>query len=233
MDRPARLHALTEELRRAGDRGRTAAQLAAQFEVTTRTIKRDIAVLQSSGAAIWANAGPGGGYGVIGSSTLPPVNFTPAQAVSVALALTACHEAPFAADGRAALGKLLDVMDDESRARVDKLGTRVWIRREIDRESAEPRIRRVIEEGLERELAVSLRYVDREGARTERLVEPHILAHTGDTWFLVAWCLTRAGARWFRLDRVTDAILTHQSFVPRDPDLFGEPPPDARSVFGR
>lgn len=233
MDRAARLHALTEELRRAGDRGRTAEQLAAQFEVTTRTIKRDIAVLQSSGAPIWATAGPGGGYGIIGNGTLPPVNFTPAQAVSVALALTAFRDAPFATDGRAALAKLLDVMDAESRERVHRLGAKVWIRRDDDTASAEPRIRRVVEDAVQRELLVSLRYVDRDGERTDRVVEPHLLAHTRGSWFLVAWCLSRAGVRWFRLDRVSDATLTGRSFVPRDPSLFGEPPADARSVFER
>jgi predicted DNA-binding transcriptional regulator YafY len=207
--------------------------LAALFEVTTRTIKRDIAVLQSSGAAIQATAGPGGGYGIIGNGMLPPVNFTPAQAVSVALALRACRDAPFSTDGRAALAKLLDVMDEESRERVERLGAKVWIRRDADSGGAEPRIRRVVEVGVQRDLMVSLRYVDRDGGRTERVVEPHLLAHTRGSWFLVAWCLTRSGVRWFRLDRVSDATLTGRSFVPRDPALFGEPPGDARTVFDR
>lgn len=150
----------------------------------------------------------------------------------MALALKAGGEAPFAADGRAALAKLLDVMDPASRDRVAKLGARVWIRPATGNASAGARIRAVVEEALERDLMVSLRYVDRYGDRTERIVEPHMLVHTGRAWFLVAWCRTRDGVRWFRMDRVSDATITRQSFVARDPELFGEPPPDARSVFG-
>ncbi|MEV0948877.1 WYL domain-containing protein [Rhodococcus sp. NPDC049939] len=232
MDRPARLHALSEELRRAGTRGRTSEQLAAQFEVTTRTIKRDIAVLQSSGVAIRSAAGPGGGYEIVGNATLPPVNFTPAQAVSVAIALTVCGDVPFAPEGRAALAKLLDVMDSQSRERVAKLGARVWIRQATRDTSTGARIRGVVEEALQRDVLVSLCYVDKEGRRTERVVEPHLLAHSYGAWFVVAWCRTRDGVRWFRLDRVADARITRRTFVPRDPELFGEPPPDARSVFG-
>ncbi len=129
VNRAARLHALVEELRRQGDRGTTCSRLSEEFGVTTRTIKRDIETLMMSGAAIEARSGPGGGgYRLVGRATLPPVNFTVPQAVSIALALTAMGDAPFAPDGRAALAKLLDVMDEESRRKVAELGGRVWIR---------------------------------------------------------------------------------------------------------
>lgn len=54
MNRTERLHALTESLRRAGARGRTAQQLADEFEVTSRTIKRDLAALEAGGLPVWA-----------------------------------------------------------------------------------------------------------------------------------------------------------------------------------
>jgi predicted DNA-binding transcriptional regulator YafY len=46
VNRTERLYALVEELRAAGDRGRTAAWLAARYEVSVRTVKRDVAALQ-------------------------------------------------------------------------------------------------------------------------------------------------------------------------------------------
>ena len=61
MNRTDRLHSLTEELRRAGPSGRSADRLAAWLEVSTRTIKRDVAALQKAGLPVWAQAGPGGG----------------------------------------------------------------------------------------------------------------------------------------------------------------------------
>ena len=64
MRRAERLHALTEMLRRSGSRGCTAERLAAEFDVSVRTIKRDLAALDRSGAPVWSRPGPGGGYGL-------------------------------------------------------------------------------------------------------------------------------------------------------------------------
>ncbi len=229
MDRAARLHAVTEDLRRAGDRGRTAGQLAARLEVTTRTVKRDISTLQAAGIPIGARPGPGGGYFIAGEASLPAVNFTVAQAMALAVALATSQDAPFARDGQAALEKLLDVMDPASRERVEELGAKVWVRG-ADRSTAT--IRHAIEEGVERGRVVSLGYSDADGLRSDRRVEPHMLAHTGGHWYLIGWCLTRNDVRWFRLDRVTDAAVTTQSYEPRDPAVFGEPPKDAFAVRG-
>ncbi|KJF19627.1 transcriptional regulator [Rhodococcus sp. ACPA4] len=230
MNRAARLHALLEELRRRGDRGSNAAQLAAQFGVTPRTVKRDIETLTESGSAIEGRCGPGGGYRLIGRATLPPVNFTVPQAVSIALALTAVGDAPFADDGRAALAKLLDVMDADSRARVEELSGRVWVRHDEESDDESGVNRRAIEQALERKCVVSLRYIDGDGAESTRAVEPHLLAHARDRWFVIGWCRTRDAVRWFRLDRIQKATLTKELFVPRETALFGEPPPTARSA---
>lgn len=62
VNRTERLHAVAEELRRAGRTGRTAGKLAQHFEVSTRTVKRDVAALQQGGLPVWAQPGPGGGY---------------------------------------------------------------------------------------------------------------------------------------------------------------------------
>ncbi|MBJ8343064.1 YafY family protein [Antrihabitans sp. YC2-6] len=227
MQRAARLHALTEELRRGAERGRTADQLAVRLEVTTRTVKRDISALQSAGVPIESRAGPGGGYFLDRAASLPAVNFTVAQAIAIALALAMNRDAPFAEDGRAALAKLLDVMDPESRRRAEEVGARVWVRGSAHSSSA---IRRAIEECVERRRLVSLRYLDDDGVRSDRRVEPHMLAHTGGRWYLIGWCRTRDAVRWFRLDRVADAATTSESFEPRPADVFGEPPRDAFAV---
>ena len=70
--RSERLHALTESLRRSGNRGRTAEQLATEFEVSVRTIKRDLVALEASGLPLWSRPGPGGGYGLLSGGALPP-----------------------------------------------------------------------------------------------------------------------------------------------------------------
>ena len=62
MNRTERLYAIAEALRAAGDDGRTSAWLAERFEVSTRTIKRDVTALQEAGRPIAGFGGRGGGY---------------------------------------------------------------------------------------------------------------------------------------------------------------------------
>ncbi|MGY1715217.1 helix-turn-helix transcriptional regulator [Geodermatophilus sp. SYSU D01106] len=226
MNRTDRLHALTEELRRAGPRGRTAGRLAAWLEVSTRTVKRDVDALQQAGVPIWASSGPGGGYVLDAAATLPPVNLTPAQAVAVAVALAGAGDAPFAADGRAALEKVLDVLGPEARAEAERLGGRVWVRSGAGRPDPAP----VVEEALARRRVVAITYRDRAGTASRRRVEPHLLARTGDRWYLIGWCRERDAPRWFRWDRIEAASLTTETAPERDPAAYGTPPPDARAV---
>lgn len=225
MNRTDRLHALSEELRRAGPHGRTAARLAAWLEVSTRTVKRDVAALQQAGLPVRAQPGPGGGYVTSTTATLPPVNLTPAQAVALALATQ--PDAPYAVDGRAALEKLLDVMDPEARDRAQRLAGRVWVRTPT---AERPAVTRAVEEALAQRRVLTLTYRDGLGRPSKRRVEPHLIAHTHDRWYLIGWCHTRQAPRWFRWDRIDTADLSTEPVTDRDPALFGTPPPDAHPV---
>jgi predicted DNA-binding transcriptional regulator YafY len=227
MNRTDRLHALTEELRRAGRPGRTAARLAAWLEVSTRTIKRDLAALQQAGLPLWAQPGPGGGYVLNDAATLPPVNLVPAQAAAIAVALAAHQDGPYAVDGRAALEKILDVMDTAARERAERLSRRVWVQAPPGESSAAAA---VIEQGLAERRVVILTYRDRHGRQSRRPVEPHLIALASGRWYLVAWCRERHAPRWFRWDRIIKADLTTSIVPDRDSAIFGTPPADARPV---
>src|SRR5689334_15337148 len=101
MNRTDRLYAINEALRAAGTRGRTAEWLAKRFEVSTRTIKRDVSALQATGAAILSQDGRGGGYQLARDAALPPIAFSGGEAAAIAVALGAEPDLPFALDGRA------------------------------------------------------------------------------------------------------------------------------------
>jgi predicted DNA-binding transcriptional regulator YafY len=58
VDKTERLYAVAEELRRAGRAGTTGPRLARLFEVSERTIKRDVSALQQAGLPVWAQATP-------------------------------------------------------------------------------------------------------------------------------------------------------------------------------
>jgi predicted DNA-binding transcriptional regulator YafY len=241
VNRTDRLYAMTEELRRVGPRGTTSTRLARLFEVTPRTVKRDVSALQQAGVPVVAQPGPGGGY-VLAGATLPPVALTPAQAVALALAVDALPPgSPFGVDARTARDKVLDALPAADRARVADLAARVWTRPDERAPAAgdrpaggdgapPPAVLRAVEEGLARHRVLALRYVDGRGTASERRVEPMLLARTRGTWYLAAWCRTRDGVRWFRLDRIRRADVTPETHTPRAIADVGAPPDDARPV---
>jgi predicted DNA-binding transcriptional regulator YafY len=110
MNRTDRLYALVEELRAAGPRGRTASQLAARFEVSVRTIERDLSAIGQAGVPLATRQGRTGGYSLDPSMTLPPLNFTPREATAVAVALSSSTHVLFARDARSALQKIVAAM---------------------------------------------------------------------------------------------------------------------------
>jgi predicted DNA-binding transcriptional regulator YafY len=231
VNRTDRLYAIAAELRAAGTRGRTADWLAGRFEVSARTIKRDVDALQQAGEPIWAQSGPGGGY-VLDSAaaSMPPVALSAPEATAVALALATAVGLPFLSDGRSALRKILDVMPAVERDRATELASRLWVRAEDI--PPRPPVARVIEKSIRRRVVLVLDYVDGRGKRTaRRVVEPMALARTGGRWYLLAWCRTRRAGRWFRLDRTTAAVPTGEEAKARDlREVFGEPPADAHPL---
>jgi hypothetical protein len=107
VNRTDRLYALVEELRAVAPRQRSARQLAGRYEVSTRTIERDILALQDAGVPIYAQAGRRGGYVIDKARTLPPVNLTAAEMVAVAVSLAGAEGTPFFVAARSALRKVL------------------------------------------------------------------------------------------------------------------------------
>lgn len=108
MKRQSRLFALAETLR-ARKTGVTAEELADRFEVSVRTIYRDLEALGDAGLPLLAERGRGGGYALERGYSLPPVNFTPREAaVLVALGRWAkeLRTIPFVGTLQAALDKV-------------------------------------------------------------------------------------------------------------------------------
>ncbi|TDT76106.1 HTH domain-containing protein [Arthrobacter sp. AG258] len=230
MKRVERLHALSEMLRRSGRRGISAERLAAAFEVSVRTIKRDLDALENSGAPVWSRPGPGGGYGLAGGASLPPVSLSPAQAVALMAAVSAAPDAPYADLAAAGVRKIMDVLDPKTRAQADELAHRVWV-------NALPASSRAIKSALEEAMAeqrvIRLRYTAGDGTATTRDVEPVLFAATNGQWYLVGWCRLRDAMRWFTVSRIERAVVTKTACSGHGIHEVGEPPANARPVHGR
>jgi predicted DNA-binding transcriptional regulator YafY len=213
VNRTDRLYALVEELRAVAPRPRSARWLASRFEVSVRTVERDISALQQGGTPIYAEPGRRGGYCLDKARTLPPVNLTPGEAVAMALALHGLDGTPFRSTAATALRKLVAAMqaDDASAARA--LAARFHL---VGDRGAPARMPRIVADAVSVRRVLRVRYADRAGATTERDVEP--LGYVGSPahWYLVGWCRLRGGVRAFRTDRITGVTVTAEVPAARD-----------------
>jgi predicted DNA-binding transcriptional regulator YafY len=207
MNRIDRLYALVEELRAAGPRGRTARQLAGRFEVSVRTVERDLSALGQAGVPLATKQGRTGGYTLDPSMTLPPLNFTPREATAVAVALSRSDHVLFARDARSALQKIVAAMPqravEEARSAAAKIRLLVHPVPDPDAEIAENIWRAVHDNHVLR-----IGYIDVGGITTEREIEPEYVVVGPNGSYLTAWCHLRQDDRVFRMDRITSAERT-------------------------
>lgn len=227
MNRTDRLYALVEQLRAAGSQGRTARQLAAHFEVSVRTVERDLSALGQAGVPLATKQGRGGGFTLDRSMSLPPLNFTPREAAAVAVALSRNDHVLFNGDARSALHKIMAAMPEralqEARATAEKVRLLVLAAPGPDAGVAETIWRAVRDNQV-----LHIHYIDVGGIDTERDVEPlHVVVGPNGS-YLTAWCQLREDERVFRMDRITRAEPTPTPH--RAPRVIGEPVVDGHET---
>jgi predicted DNA-binding transcriptional regulator YafY len=216
VNRTDRLYALVEELRAVSPRPRSARWLAERFEVSSRTVERDISALQQASVPIYAEPGRAGGYVLDRSFTLPPVNVTAAEAVAVAVALHRLAGTPFEEAARSALHKIVAVMPERDAAAARRLAARVHFIGNGD--GAAARVPPAIANAVAGTGVLALGYVDKHGIVSRREVEPLGYVAGPKGWYLVAWCRLRGAVRAFRLDRICTVTATGEPAVPRHLD---------------
>jgi predicted DNA-binding transcriptional regulator YafY len=204
VNRTDRLYALVEELRAVAPRPRSATWLAAKFEVSSRTIERDLSALQQSGVPIWAEPGRTGGYCIDPAHTLAPLGFTVDEALAVTIGLGILSTSPFRAAAASALSKVAAVMEERSLKETAHLAAQVHLLDDGRTTEGPPELATALRTGR----VLKLSYRDRNGVETVREVEPLAYVGRGVDWYLIAWCRLRGGVRAFRGDRIVAAQPT-------------------------
>ncbi|GGV06216.1 transcriptional regulator [Actinomadura cremea] len=210
VNRTDRLYALVEELRARAPRRVSARELAARYEVSSRTIERDIGALQQAGVPIYADVGRSGGYTLDPERTLPPLNFTPAEAVAVAITLARAGGSPYSRSARTALHKIVTAMSAADSASARDLADRVRFLTPHDA-AAPPSVPSVLEEAVSARRVLRLGYVNGTGEESERDVEPVAFTCASLRWYLIGWCRLRGDTRIFRIDRIRRAALLDET----------------------
>jgi len=211
MNRTDRLYALVEELRAVSPRPRSARWLADRFEVSSRTIERDLSALQQAGIPIWAEPGRTGGYCLDPAHTLAPLGFTAEEALAMTIALGMLSTSPFHAAATSALRKVVAVTAESNLQRTADLAARIHLLDDGADSGVAPDLDGILTNGR----VLRIEYRDRGGSMTTRDIEPLGYVGNGGKWFLVAWCRLRQGVRAFRGDRIITAVTTGERATPR------------------
>jgi len=217
MNRLERLFAISEYIRGSGSQPISASRLAERFEVSRRTIERDLASLREAGAPLVGEPGRNGGVVALDTSAGAMVSLTTSQVTALLTAVAvAGPDMPYSLDAATAAETLTEGLAANTRTHVEDLRSR--IRTEQRLREVNPRTRRTLEEAVRRGVIVNIVYLDAESRRTERAVEAVGFYLGADGWFLNGWCELRGAGRIFRLDRIQSARLTRRPNNERNVD---------------
>jgi predicted DNA-binding transcriptional regulator YafY len=187
----------------------TAAELAAKFEVSVRTVYRDIELINQAGIPIVSYNGADGGYELANGYFVTRQHFS-VDDLSVIYSLLKAMEGAMGGAVSSAMRKLSSLhphlANDESREAV-VLGLSV--------PEGERRRMQELYGAIRQRQVVRLSYTDSAGTPSERCVEPLNLLWSRGAWYVEAYCRMKRAKRYFRVSRIDRLEVTGERFVPR------------------
>lgn len=228
MARSDRLFRLLDALRRL-PKPVTAARLAAETEVSERTLYRDIDTLRAGGALIDGAAGYG--YTLTEDPALPPQMFSQLEVEALVLGLAEVGQTGDAALSRAAetaLAKITATLPERVQRQAIHAVQQTY---RFDRRRPAPANLPLIRQACWDEMALNMAYRDRDGAVTQRQVLPLSIVFFDRAMMLLAFCCLRQDYRRFHLHQIENVTVSTTSFRPRRVPLLRQFKEKLRSQY--
>jgi predicted DNA-binding transcriptional regulator YafY len=191
----------------------TAREIAERFEVTNRTIYRDIQTLRLAGVPIGEEEGKG--YFLVEGYRLPPVMFTTEEAralLTTSKILDYHTENSLKQNYETALLKIKAVLSIKDKDKLEFLSSRIGFHKPwAPTSSFLDNIQHSITESQKLQIKYQSKKVDE---ITERILRPYAVYFSGAVWITIAFCELRQQIREFRLDRIKDLKLLANNFKP-------------------
>lgn len=197
----------------------TAPALAERFEVSKRTINRDIENLCKAGIPIRTTQGTGGGISIMDGYRMDRTLLTSKDMQMILAGLRSLDSV----SGNSYYGQLMEKIQAGSSKFVSGRDSILIDLSSWYRDSLEPKIG-TIQDAIEDRHLVTFRYYAPAG-ESERAVEPYYLVFRWSSWYLWGWCRDRKDYRLFKLNRMDDVRKSEEAFDCREapmPDLSNE-----------
>ncbi|WP_372629442.1 helix-turn-helix transcriptional regulator [Cohnella sp.] len=181
------------------------------FHVSKRTILRDMETLSLSNIPIYSINGVKGGYGIMDEYKVDKRLLSSSDLQNILTALGGLEQIFLTEEVEITIKKIEAMVSPLSLNRSIQLTFYDWEGRSEILETL-----KTCQESIFKKRLVSFDYIDKDGAITNRLVEPYGLHFSESSWYLKGFCLHRQGYRTFKLSRIDHITMDERAFHPRD-----------------
>ncbi len=186
----------------------TAKELSEHFQVSVRTIQRDIDTLSMSGIPIYAEIGKNGGYQLLDNYKLD-MNFLNTKEAKVIKSLLGSLEQAVPYLDIKSISNKFSMMDsDESEDNKIIVKLNPLINEETFKNNIE-----IITKARDSYNKINIKYIDANFIETNRIICPYTLVMMGSIWYLYGYCDLREDFRLFKLSRIVSCDLLEEEFV--------------------
>ncbi len=187
----------------------SARALSEKFEVSPRTIQRDIETLSYAGIPVTASQGANGGYSIINSFKMDKQVFNTEDYVFLLTALKGLCSAYESKQVEATFEKLLTLSPEDL-----NLQQNICLDLSVLREGFN--LRNYLDSiytAIRKKMIIEFEYTNSDNFKSQRYVEPVLLTHKWYSWYLFGYCCEKHDYRIFRLSRIRNLILTGKLFT--------------------
>lgn len=188
----------------------TSKELAERFEVSPRTIYRDIETLSSAGIPVYMNKGKGGGISLLPDFVLNKAVITDEEKEDILSSLKAVNGINLSKTDSAL--KKLSSLFGESNVDWIEVDFSSWANAQNETETFN-----TIKSAIFGKKVLSFSYASVKGQRTSREVEPLKLCFKSGAWYLYGYCRWRCDFRFFKLRRIKELCFTGRNFQRKSP----------------
>lgn len=203
-------------------RGKTSAvNLASRFGISSRSVMRYIEAISLAGIPIISETGRNGGYYIADSYKITDGFMTAEEFEALISAADACNTQLREKNLSSAIDKLRSVYRPNKSISELKAGNFVIDFTSWNGDDNVRAIVDVIEKAIEESVTLNTGYVDKNGNKSSRYIDPHVLILKQGVWYVYAYCHVRKEFRTFKLSRILYASLTGENFIRKEVDVSG------------
>lgn len=188
----------------------TAKELADKFEVSTRTIYRDIEELSLSGIPVYMTKGKNGGISLLEEYSINKTILSDKDKQSLIVALKTLEATNYPE---------IDSVTNKISFMLNKEELSNWIDIDFSRWGSDFNEKdkfNQIKFAILNNKLIEFSYVNSCGNRSKRTIEPMKLVYKGQTWYLYGFCRLKGETRTFRITRIKDLVVKNENFIRRN-----------------